>query len=695
MQTAMKKFLLFAIPLLVVAGCAKELEVKTMPQETVAEKPAVEEVPQVTVIHAGFENPETKSHLQLNTAGTVAKVLWNEGDVIKLTGMLSNGSYYSQDFTTSQDEVTSADFSCSDWNPSNQVVRYYGFYPAGSFLNFTMVNSVQGLGVLIPAEQTAVPGNIAEGLNLAYASATSLSGTFSFRNIPALIKFRLSGDIVDEIASVNFTADVDIAGGGLLMNIDGDTPSFDLKHWISGSTAPTSTVILNKPADGSFETDTDYYIAVYPASVGHFRMVFMNAEGEYVSKSSSNPLTLERSRIVDFGTINVGNSFKDPLVTKYLPVGSGVNPVDIVVIPDGFTKDQRETFENRAAAGIDFLFETEPYKSFKDYFNVYFIWASSKEEGASITDGNGNVVTQRNTAFGSRWGEDSYDDMTADGDKVFDYVSAHCPEIVKGKLSIDEVPVLILVNDIRYGGKAHTFSSGRSFCLVPYTFEGGEISWGYPQLVPMYDEPLSGDLNSYIRNRDDSDLEEVGGTNIGDWRNTMLHEYGGHSFGRLADEYWGDGWISAQSAIDDHSWRVPFALNVSGYYADDKLPATWQELLGEIDFLTSRNELYRRIGKFQGGDVSMFNRWRSEKISCMIDNRQYFSTLQRVLIAKRIMELAGEEFDLHSYLLKIDDPTDPKRDGGRKNTVNTTGPIKVMPPLAPPERIDNTSDVAR
>ena len=91
----------------------------------------------------------------------------------------------------------------------------------------------------------------------------------------------------------------------------------------------------------------------------------------------------------------------------------------------------------------------------------------------------------------------------------------------------------------------------------------------------------------------------------------------------------------------------------------------------------------------------MFNRWRSEKISCMIDNRQYFSTLQRVLIAKRIMELAGEEFDLHSYLLKIDDPTDPKRDGGRKNTVNTTGPIKVMPPLAPPERIDNTSDVAR
>ena len=695
MRTVMKRILLFAIPLLILAGCAKELEVNSLPQEPVAEEPVVEEVPQVTVIRAGFENPETKSHLQLNAAGTVAKVLWNEGDKIKLTGMLSSGSYYSRDFTTSQDEVTSADFSCSDWNPDDQITRFYGFYPAGSFLNFTKVNSVQGLGVLIPTEQTAVPGNIAEGLNLAYASETSISGNFSFRNIPALIKFKLSGGIVNEIASIKFTADVDIVGGGLLMNIDGDAPSYDLNQWITGCTPPTSTVILKKPADGPFEADTDYYIAVYPASVGHFSMAFLNADGEYVSKSSSNPLTLERSRITDFGTINVGDSFKDPLVTKYMSASSVADPVDIVVIPDGYTKDQRELFENRAASGIDFMFETEPYKSFKSYFNVYFIWASSQEEGASITDGSGNVLTARNTAFGSRWGEGSYDDMAADEDKVFDYVSAHCPEIVRGKLSIDEVPVLILVNDTRYGGKAHTYSSGRSYCQVPYTYEGGEMSWSYPQNIPMYDEPLTGDLNPYVRARTDSDLEEVGGVNIGDWRNTLLHEYGGHSFGRLADEYWYDRWITAQVAISDHNWTVPFALNVSGFYADSKLPSLWQELLGEIDFLVPRSDLYRRIGKFQGGDVFIFNRWRSEKVSCMIDNRQYFSALQRALIAKRIQELAGEEFDLHTYLLMFDDPTDPKRDSGSKNTVNTRGPVKVMPPLAPPERIDNTSEVAR
>ena len=692
----MKKILLFAIPLLVVAGCAKELEVKTLPQEPTVEEPVVEDVPQVTVIRAGFENPETKSHLQLNAAGTVAKVLWNEGDKIKLVGMLSGGSYYQRDFTTSQDEVPSADFSCSDWNPDDNVTRYYGFYPAESFLNFTRINSVQGLGVVIPAEQTAVPGNIAEGLNLAYASETSIAGNFAFRNIPALIKFSLSGDIVNEISSIKFTADVDVAGGGLLMNIDGDTPpSYDLTQWISGTTPPTPTVTLNKPSEGGFETGVDYYIAVYPASVGRFSMVFMNDAGDYVSKYSSNPLSLERSKVSDFGTINVGDSFNDQVVTKYMTASGASNPVDVVVIPDGFTKDQRGIFEARAASGIDFMFETEPYKSFKDYFNVYFIWASSQEEGASVTDGDGNIVTARNTAFSCRWGASTYEDMTADADKVFGYVSAHCPEIVKGQLSIDEVPVVILVNDSRYGGKAHTYSSGRSFCLVPYTYDGGEINWQYPRYIPMYDEPLTGDLTAYIRTREESDLVEVGGINTGDWRNTMLHEYGGHSFGRLADEYWYDRWVTAQGVIPDHSWTVPFALNVSGYYADDKLPAIWQELLGEIEFLLSENDLYQRIGKFQGGDTFMFNRWRSEKISCMIDNRQYFSALQRVLIAKRITELAGEEFDMHSYFQSIDDPVDPKRDSGSKNTVNSRGPVQIMPPLAPPERIDNSSDVTR
>ena len=75
----------------------------------------------------------------------------------------------------------------------------------------------------------------------------------------------------------------------------------------------------------------------------------------------------------------------------------------------------------------------------------------------------------------------------------------------------------------------------------------------------------------------------------------------------------------------------------------------------------------------------------------MYDNRQYFSTLQRALIAKRISDLAGIQFDLDTFLL-TDDPRDPLRDGSRSasDNVNVSGPIMVRPMLPPPVIIDDT-----
>ena len=75
----------------------------------------------------------------------------------------------------------------------------------------------------------------------------------------------------------------------------------------------------------------------------------------------------------------------------------------------------------------------------------------------------------------------------------------------------------------------------------------------------------------------------------------------------------------------------------------------------------------------------------------MIDNRPYFSAWQRVLIAKRITELAGQTFSLNGYL-SIDVTTDPIRDNRNiSDDVNVSGPVVVMPPLPPPILIDNTT----
>lgn len=59
----------------------------------------------------------------------------------------------------------------------------------------------------------------------------------------------------------------------------------------------------------------------------------------------------------------------------------------------------------------------------------------------------------------------------------------------------------------------------------------------------------------------------------------------------------------------------------------------------------------------------MFNAWRSERVSCMIDDRQYFSAWQRYLIVKRIMTLSGDlsSFSFDRWLAK-DVTIDPLRD---------------------------------
>ena len=134
MGIVMKKLLLFATLALVALGCAKEI-VEIAPEDSAPE----EALPQVAIIHAGFENtagPGTKTSISMEEDGTGAKVLWTAGDAIKVLGVLSDGSYYSKSFTTETGGKTSTDFECSDWNPSSEVVRYYALYPLASFHGF-------------------------------------------------------------------------------------------------------------------------------------------------------------------------------------------------------------------------------------------------------------------------------------------------------------------------------------------------------------------------------------------------------------------------------------------------------------------------------------------------------------------------------------------------------------------------------
>ena len=174
-------------------------------------------------------------------------------------------------------------------------------------------------------------------------------------------------------------------------------------------------------------------------------------------------------------------------------------------------------------------------------------------------------------------------------------------------------------------------------------------------------------------------LGEADGKYVGTWRNTLVHEFGGHSFGRLADEYWYEQSYGAESDIAGHGYSVPFGLNVSGHYAT----TPWDDLISYAGTVAADSP-YKRIGKFQGGDVSMFYRWRSEQISCMIDNRYYFSAKQRWLIANRIMSLAGLSALTLNQFLANDVTTDPLRDVVSSPVMLPDGVSDIVPPHPAP-----------
>ncbi len=656
------------------ASCTKEV-ITTVPLgKTTGQEPFV--------IQAGFDDDASlRSRIALNADGSRAKVLWTAGDRIKVIARKGT-SYYANLFTTSDDGSPRADFSCDNFKVGEGIERWYGFYPAMFGTALAHLDPTKA-GLYLPTKQNAVAGGFEEGLNLALATTNDITEGLRFRNLPALVKFRMSGDVVSSLDKVRLVGTSVLAGGVVITDLDAENPVFQTNSWYTyqgtGGETPSQEVTLTGP----FQPDTDYYFVVYPGTLNGFSMLFIDAEGNYIVKQSAKTIALNRSRITDFGTIALGDAFGDPNLSRWTErTHEGGKPVVICVLAEGFTADQRSQFETLADQGMEALFSTEPYKAYKDYFTVYKMWTPSKEEGASIIDANENYIKKVNTAFDARWEAKAYDHMGADGEKVYGYVAAHCPEIIAGTHTIDEVPILLIVNDKRYGGRAFSTSSGRTFCIVPWTDGGGPLYWNMPSVIPNSEEP--GNYNSHQRTSEEFD--EVGGTNTGDWRNTLVHEFGGHSFGRLSDEYWGGSYPTSQSDVSSHTWPAPYGLNVSGRY--DTVP--WQSLLDQQAGLVANDAHYGRIGIFQGADKYIFNRWRSERISCMIDNRFYFSAWQRMLIAKRILTLCGETFSEADFFAR-DVTKDPVRDGENIAPSSVRGPVRLMPPLAPPVLIDNTS----
>ncbi|MEA3504561.1 MAG: M64 family metallopeptidase [Bacteroidota bacterium] len=121
--------------------------------------------------------------------------------------------------------------------------------------------------------------------------------------------------------------------------------------------------------------------------------------------------------------------------------GKPEKKVDIVIIPEGYTKDEMGLFIKNCEEFKENLFKFSPYKENRDKFNIYGVLAPSQESGNDIpADG-----IWKNTILNSKFY--TFDSerycMTSDNESVRD---------VAGNAPYDQI--YILINTDKYGGGA-------------------------------------------------------------------------------------------------------------------------------------------------------------------------------------------------------------------------------------------------
>lgn len=125
--------------------------------------------------------------------------------------------------------------------------------------------------------------------------------------------------------------------------------------------------------------------------------------------------------------------------TKIHYSGNPSKNLDIVLLAEGYTKAEQDSFKAHCDKYTEYLFEYEPFKSFKEKINIWAVESYSEESGVDLP---GDSVWKRTPMDASYWTLKSERYlMSGSFDKVRD-VAANAP--------YDQI--IILANHGKYGG---------------------------------------------------------------------------------------------------------------------------------------------------------------------------------------------------------------------------------------------------
>jgi len=129
----------------------------------------------------------------------------------------------------------------------------------------------------------------------------------------------------------------------------------------------------------------------------------------------------------------------DVQVIEQVKNGAPADKVDLAIVGEGYTAAEQEKFKRDLARFSELIFTQEPYRSYKDRFNVTGLFRPSEESGCDEPSYGSFKNTVLGTQFDS-FGSERYL-LTDDNHALRDIVS-HVPYDA----------IMIMVNQARYGG---------------------------------------------------------------------------------------------------------------------------------------------------------------------------------------------------------------------------------------------------
>lgn len=278
--------------------------------------------------------------------------------------------------------------------------------------------------------------------------------------------------------------------------------------------------------------------------------------------------------------------------------------VDIVFLGDGYSAEDisgGKLLKDIGEAVGDF-FAVEPYRTYRDWFNVYTAVSVSPESGI------GGV----NTVIYNRFNTTAKGGATLGGRNDSDFaeiLSYACKAPTVSAETLGQTLVVMVPNTSDYGGITYLFDNGGAISYCP------KSDCAYPY----------------------------------DFRGIVQHEAGGHGFGHLADEY-----IQHNAFIDacgcsccGHVQEINEA-KAKGWYGNISLSGKSNEVPWE--HLMWHEKYSGIVDIYEGAYMHSRGVYRSEYNSCMNNDIPYFSTVSREAIVRRIMSCAGEEYSFEDFV---------------------------------------------